>query len=93
MQDKNKIENKKKLLQIALGNIVKKHRNSMKKGINVFSYEYDIGNNVISSTENGNNDARLSTVWKFANAYGMKCSDFIRLIEQELPNQFNFYDD
>ena len=81
---------KEKILN-SLGYIVLENRKKTGKGINKFSFEYDIWNGLLSKLEKGYIDARLTTVWKLANAFGMKCSDFIKLIEDRLDNDFNFY--
>jgi hypothetical protein len=93
MQDEDKkvqIENKKLLLKV-LGEIIYENRSKMGKGINKFSYEYDIGNGLLSGLEKGLIDTKLSTVWKLANAFGFSCSEFISLVENRLPKGFNFY--
>ncbi len=94
MQDEDvSIQNiKKKELLAVLGAIVFEKRSNLKKGINTFSYEYDIGNGLLSRLEKGLIDTKVTTLWKLANAFGYhKCSDFIKLIEEKLPNDFNFY--
>lgn len=35
---------------------------------------------------------KITTLWKLANAFGLKFSQLAKLIEEELPNNFNFYD-
>ena len=94
MQDEDtSIQNiKKKELLIALGNVVFEKRSQIKKGINTFSYEYDIGNGLLSRLEKGLIDTKITTLWKLANAFGYnKCSDFVEQIEAKLPEDFNFY--
>ena len=81
---------KEKILKI-LGEIVYQKRKEMKKGINIFSYEYDIGNGLLSGLEKGKIDTKITTLWKLANAFDYKCSDFVKLIEEKLPQDFNFY--
>lgn len=83
-------EKKKEILTI-LGELVHSNRISKNKGINTFSYEYDIGNGLLSRLEKGNIDTKITTLWKLANAFGYKCSDFVKLIEEQLPSNFNFY--
>ncbi len=63
------------------------------KGINIFSFEYDIGNGLLSKLEKGVSDTKITTFWKLANAFGYKCSDFVKLIEKELPENFDFYNE
>ena len=94
MQDEDTpIQNiKKKELLTALGNVVFEKRSQIKKGINTFSYEYDIGNGLLSRLEKGLIDTKITTLWKLANAFGYtKCSDFVKQIESKLPEDFNFY--
>lgn len=94
MQDEDtSIQNiKKKELLIALGNVVFEKRSQIKKGINTFSYEYDIGNGLLSRLEKGLIDTKITTLWKLANAFGYtKCSDFVKQIESKLPDDFSFY--
>jgi len=91
-EDSTIIEQKKKALLIAIGNVVHQERKALNKGINKFSFEYDIGNGLLSRLENGTTDTKITTLWKLANAFGLKFSQFANLIEQELPQDFNFYD-
>lgn len=94
MQDEDtSIQNiKKKELLTALGSVVFEKRSQIKKGINTFSYEYDIGNGLLSRLEKGLIDTKITTLWKLANAFGYnKCSDFVEQIEAKLPEDFNFY--
>lgn len=91
-EDKNLQTIKKRALLKALGLIVYENRNTIQKGINKFSYEYDIGNGLLSRMEKGTVDTKITTLWKLANAFGYKCSDFVKLIEDKLPSNFNFYE-
>lgn len=85
-------EEHKRQLLYALGKVIKHQRTLQKKGINKLSFEYDIGNGLLSKLEKGLADTKITTVWKLANAFGFKCSDFIKIVEKELPKDFNFYD-
>ncbi len=90
--DSKVIEAKKKILLKAIGKIVFSERCKLKVGINKFSFEYDIGNGLLSRLENGTTDTKITTLWKLANAFEIKFSDMAKLIEDELPDNFNFYD-
>ncbi len=81
----------KELLLKTLGNIVHNKRKAINKGINKFSFEYDIGNGLLSRLESGKIDTKITTLWKLANAFNIKCSDLIKLVEAELGEDFNFY--
>ena len=89
--DKLFAENNKKELLLALGRVIHRERMKMNKGINLFSYEYELGNGILSKVEKGMADSRITTLWKIANAFGYTCSEFLKLVEDELPSNFNFY--
>lgn len=94
MQDEDfQIQNENKAMLLScLGDVVYEHRLISKKGINKFSFEYDIGNGLLSKLEKGTIDTKFTTLWKLANAFGYQnCSDFIKIIETRLPKDFNFY--
>lgn len=89
--DKQIQEENKEILLKAIGKVVQRKRKEMNTGINKFSYEYDIGNGLLSYLEKGVSDTKITTMWKLANAFGMSFSDFAKLIELELPLDFGFY--
>jgi len=93
MQDEDiqQLNMRKQALLRALGKVIKTKRNVLNKGINKLSFEYDIGNGLLSKLEKGLADTKITTVWKLANAFGYKCSDFIRTVENKLPENFDFY--
>ena len=86
------LERKKIVLLKAIGKVINKKRKELNKGINKFSFEYDIGNGLLSRLENGKTDTKISTIWKISNALDMSFSELVNLIEQELPKDFNFYE-
>ena len=90
-KDSIEIEKNKKILLKAIGKIVFNKRKELNKGINKFSFEYDIGNGLLSRLERGDTDTQITTLWKLANAFNLKFSDLALLIEKELPEDFNFY--
>ena len=90
-QTRNYNDSKKRLLLKVIGELIKEKRIAKNKGILLLSYEFDISNSSIAQLEKGQRDVQITTLWKLANAFGYKCSDFIKLIEDELPEDFNFY--
>ena len=90
--DLDSINVNKKILLKTLGRIIHKKRTNIPKGINKFSFEYDIGNGLLSRLEKGKTDTQITTLWKLANAFEIKFSDLAKEIENELPLNFNFYD-
>ena len=79
----------------AIGDVVRQvriqHPNmvSMSKLAN----EYDITKSTLSIIENGCSDPRISTLWKIAEARGMKFSEFVLRLEKELGEDFMFMDE
>ena len=86
------IEKKKAILLKVIGSVILAERNKLNIGINKFSFEYDIGNGLLSRLEHGTTDSKITTLWKLADAFNMKFSDFAKLIEEKLPKDFNFYE-
>lgn len=91
-EDFNISEQKKSVLFQAIGKVVLRNRKNLNKGINKFSFEYDIGNGLLSRLENGKSDTKISTLWKLSNAFNISFTEFAKQIEEELPQGFNFYD-
>ena len=60
---------------------------------NQFANEYDIGNGNISRIENGLVECKYVTLWKIAEALGLKVSDLSKLIEDELGEDFVLMDE
>lgn len=92
MYDDDILISKKKMLLKAVGKIVNAKRKELNVGINKFSFEYDIGNGLLTRLERGDTDTQITTLWKLANAFDLKFSELALLIESELPDDFNFYD-
>lgn len=90
--DLSNIEKNKKILLTTIGKIIHQKRTNLSKGINKFSFEYDIGNGLLSRLEKGKTDTQITTLWKLANAFEIKFSDLAIEIEKELPKNFNFYE-
>jgi len=90
MQQNNKILRFNK----AVGNVFKKIRESAPLiSISRFAREYDIDRGNLSKIERGALGCRLLTAWKIAEAKGIKFSDFARLLEEELGEDFRIFDD
>ena len=84
---------KKEMLIKIIGNLIKEKRLAQNKGILLFSYEYDISNSSIALLEKGRRDVQVTTLWKLANALGLKFSEFVKEIETKLPKDFKLIDD
>lgn len=77
----------KKLIYIAAGNVLKRHKGN--KSNYVLGAEYDISTSLLSNLERGLKDPQLSTVFKLSEALGVKPSEFVKEIEESLPNNFS----
>ena len=84
-------EYKKTYIKQALAKTVKRLRGN--KSQFMLGAEFDIPSFVISDIERGVKDPQLTTLFKFANAFNIKPSVFIKEIERDLPDNFNICDD
>ncbi len=80
-------ERNKQLILEALGKLTKKLRGE--KSQFMFCSENDISTSIVSTIERFLKDPQLTTVFKLAEAFDMKPSNFIKLIEEELPENFS----
>lgn len=87
------LQPKQQQLLNAIGDLIREKRLKLNKGIQLFSYEYDISNSSIALLEKGKRDVQVTTLWKLANAFGMSFSEFAREVESRLPNGFKLIDD
>lgn len=60
--------------------------------INQFANEYELDRSSLSKLDRGFYDCRISTAWRIAEASGIKFSDFAKMLEQELGEDFTFVD-
>ncbi len=79
----------------AIGNVVNQVRlqNPNKISMSKLANEYEITKSTLSIIENGYSDPRISTLWKIAEARGMKFSEFALRLEKELGEDFMFMDE
>ena len=60
--------------------------------LKTFASENDISGSIISTVERGIKDPQTTTLFKLAEAFNMKTWQFVKLIEDELPNDFSLID-
>ncbi|MFA7658845.1 MAG: helix-turn-helix transcriptional regulator [Candidatus Gastranaerophilaceae bacterium] len=77
----------KKLIRHAIGKVVTNLRGDKSKFM--LGAENDISTSILSNLENGKKDPQLTTIFKLAEAFNMKASDFIKLVEKNLPKNFS----
>jgi len=56
------------------------------------SSENGISTSILSMVERGLKDPQLTTVFKLCEALGVKASDFIKMVEEKLPEGFTLLD-
>lgn len=77
----------KKKLQMAIAKVVKHHR---KKSITKSADEIGMGKSLWADLENGIKDAQISTLWRIAEGLDIKPHVLIKLVEEELGDDFSF---
>jgi len=80
-------EEKKKLICALAGQALKKMRK--KKSLYALSGEYEISTSLLNSLERGLKDPQLTTIFKVSEALGVKASEFVKVIEENLPEGFS----
>ena len=81
---------KKQKLQNAIAKVVKEHRT---KSITRSADEIGMGKSMWADLENGIKDPQLSTVWRIAEGLDIKPHVLIKLIENQLGEDFSFIED
>lgn len=82
-------ENKKIILKL-LAKHAKELRGEKRQFI--LACEGDISVSIISTIERAMKDPQLTTIFKLAEALNIKPSEFIKLIEKDLPKDFSMVD-
>lgn len=80
-------------LNKAIGNKVKELRVKNNISLTQLAYSFDISKSTLSSLENGEGFCKVATLWKVINALGYKFSDFIKMLEEELGENFTLIDE
>ena len=87
MQHKN--ERTEYLIKIT-GTVIKKLREKkIGLSLNKFALETEIGKGNMSRLESGLNDPKLTTLWRISEGLGIPLSEFIKILEQELPEDWD----
>jgi len=90
MQDKEKIS----YFKAKFGELLRKVRKSKKcYSLNKLANEYDFNKSNLSKTERGIYSVQYITAWKISEALGIKLSDFTKMLEDELGQDFKLMDE
>ena len=84
-------ENSKKasLIFETLASLIRSERVSQKKSLRLLAYEYDIQKSLLSRLENGTNEPKLISIWTICEALGIKVSELMKKVEDNLPENFS----
>ncbi len=85
MQYKNE-----KTLQLVqeLGNVIKEVRQAKGKSQTMLAYEYELDSGNLCRIENGKIEAKISMLWRIAEALEIPLSTLISKLEQKLGKDF-----
>ncbi len=88
------VDDKKLIFNIALGKIIQNIRKSKNNiSISKLAREYELDRGNLSKLERGINGCHIITAWKICEAADVKFSDFAKLLESELGENFRFTDE
>ncbi len=90
MQHANK--KKSEIIIKALAKVIRQERENQNKSLRVLADEYDIPKSLLSRLENGINEPKLISIWTISEALNMPVSELIKLVENELPENFSLTD-
>ena len=83
-------ENKKtELIFRLLAHELKAEREKQKKSLRILAYEFDIQKSLISRLENGINEPKLISIWTLCEALNIKPSELLKMVEDNLPDEFS----
>lgn len=85
---------KTKLLAQELGAIIRNLRaKELTVALDKLANSYGISKGTLSNIENGEYNCKIITLWKIAEAMGIKPSYILQLLEEKLGNDFKFFDE
>ena len=84
------MQEKRRLLQLAIAKVVKKER---KLSITKISDSIGLGKSPWADLENGIKDPQFSTLWRISEGLEIKPHELVKMIEDELGESFSFIED
>lgn len=75
-----------------LAKVLKREREKQGKSQRLLADEFELQHSLICRLEKGANEPKFISLWSVAEALGMKLSDLIKLVEDELPSGFSLLD-
>lgn len=81
-------------LRKALGFLIRSIREKqVGLSCNRFANEYGLNDSNLGKIEKAEIDCKFVTAWKIAESLGMKLSDFVKILENELGEDFKLIDE
>jgi len=80
-------------LRNTLGKVCKNYREKMGMSCNNFEAAFDFSKGNFNRIENGVVDCKFITLWKISEALGMKPSEFVKVLEDKLGEDFSLIDE
>lgn len=71
------------------GGQVKKNREKLNKSQRMLAFEYDLNSGNLSRIETGLIDPKLTMLWRVSEALGIKLSELIKMLEDDLGKDFH----
>ena len=86
-------DHKEEIFNKLTGDLFKELRLKKSSGsMSNFAREYDFDRGNFSKIERGLVNCRLITAWRFLEASGVKFSEFAKMLEEKLGDDFTFFD-
>ncbi len=80
-------------LVCVIGKVIKELRQkNSKTSLNTFAYEYELNPGNLCRIENGKIEAKITMLWRIAEALDMPLSELIKKVENELEDGFSIMD-
>ena len=71
-----------------LGELIRNERMRKNLSCTKFAYQFDIDKGNLNRIENGLIDCKFTTLWKISEAIGLKLSELIKILENNLGDNF-----
>ena len=86
--NKDKVE----ILIKSIAQTVKEQRQNLCKSQRLLADEFAIQKSLLSRLENANNEPKIGSLWMVAEALGISASEFFKMVEEKLPEDFKLLD-
>ncbi len=82
------MQDKEKILYSTIGKVIKTRRKELGLRFTIFCYENDISTTTLGCIENARRKVHLSSIFQVIEALNLSYSEFIELLEKELPPNY-----